>query len=70
MTMRNWIWKLRGYTPSWNEAKRLPARPATAAPVANAISFSRRIGTVIISAASGSSRSARQARPVREASTR
>ena len=43
-----------------------PARPAIAAPIANAISFSRLTGIDIASAASGSSRSARQARPVRD----
>ena len=39
---------------------------ATAAPNANAVSFSQLTGIPITSAASGSSRSERQARPVRE----
>ena len=47
-------------------AKMVPASAATIAPNANAISFTRLTGIVIDAAASGSSRTARQARPVRE----
>ena len=50
-------------------AKMVPARAATAAPNANAISLTRFTGIVIDAAASGSSRTARQARPVREVSS-
>ncbi len=51
-------------------AKIVPASAATTAPKLNAISFTRFTGIVIIPAASGSSRTARQARPVREVSSR
>ena len=44
----------------------MPVSAATAAPNEKAISFSQLTGIPIISAASGSSRSERQARPVRE----
>ncbi len=50
-------------------AKIVPASAATMAPNANAISFTRFTGIVIDAAASGSSRTARQARPVREVSS-
>ena len=51
-------------------AKMVPASPAIAAPPANAISFNQLTGIPISSAASGSSRSDFQARPVRDWSTR
>ena len=50
-------------------AKMVPASAATMAPNAKAISFTRLTGIVIDAAASGSSRTARQARPVREVSS-
>ena len=52
------------------DAKMHPARPAMPAPNANAISFKRLTGMLIASAASGSSRRARQARPVRDSLTK
>ena len=50
-------------------AKMVPASAATMAAQANADSFTRLTGIVIAAAASGSSRTARQARPVREYSS-
>ena len=61
--------KLPGKTPTCSAAKSVPVRPATAAPNMKANSFSRLTGIPISSAASGSSRSDRQARPVRELSS-
>ena len=58
--------KFCGKTPTWTAAKIVPVKPAIAAPMANASSFIRLTGIVMSSAASGSSRTARQARPVRE----
>ena len=51
-------------------AKIVPVRPAMAAPNMNARIFIRLTGMVITSAASESSRSARQARPVRDSFSR
>ncbi len=51
-------------------AKTDPASAAIIAPRANAISLTRLTGIVIAAAASGSSRTARQARPVRDRSSR
>ena len=50
-------------------AKIAPASAATIAPKAKAISLTRLTGIVIDAAASGSSRTARHARPVREVSS-
>ena len=55
-----------GKTLALSDAKSVPVSAATAAPKLNAISLSRLTGMPIASAASGSSRSERQARPVRE----
>ena len=46
-------------------ANSAPDRPPTAAPIANAHSLNRNVGTPMISAASSSSRIATQARPTR-----
>ena len=46
-------------------ANRAPERPPMAAPMANAHSLNRNVGTPIASAASSSSRTATQARPTR-----
>jgi hypothetical protein len=51
-------------------ANRTPAKPDTDAPIANASSFSRTVGTPVASAAISSSRIAAQARPMRERSSR
>ena len=55
-----------GKTLAFNEANSVPVSAATAAPKLNAISLSTFTGIPIASAASESSRSDRQARPVRE----
>ena len=58
--------KFCGNAPVWVAAKTLPARPAMPAPKAKAMILSRLTGIPISSAASGSSREAFQARPVRD----
>ena len=50
----------------FRDANSVPVSAAMAAPKLNAMSLSRLTGMPIASAASGSSRSERQARPVRE----
>jgi hypothetical protein len=62
--------KLPGLTAVRTAAKMQPVTPAIAAPNANAISLRRLTGMLIASAASGSSRSARHARPVRDSLTK
>ena len=57
-------------TAVFSPANSAPAMPAIAAPNENAISFNRFTGMPMSSAASESSRSDFQARPVRDASTR
>ena len=59
-----------GNTLALSDAKSVPVRAATAAPKLNAISLSMLTGMPIASAASESSRSERQARPVRESLTK
>ena len=58
--------KFCGNTLPFSAVANVPVSAATAAPNANAISLSRATGMPITSAASGSSRSERHARPVRE----
>jgi hypothetical protein len=58
-----------GNTLVWSAAKMVPPNAAIIAPIANAVSFTRSTATVIDAAASGSSRTARHARPVREVSS-
>ena len=58
--------KFCGKAPVCAAANTLPARPAIAAPKLKAMIFSRLTGIPIISAASGSSREAFHARPVRD----
>ena len=58
--------KFCGKTLPFSAVVNVPVSAATEAPNANAISFSRLTGIPITSAASGSSRSERHARPVRE----
>ena len=62
--------KLSGNTLALSAVEIVPVSAATAAPVAKLISFSQFTGIPITSAASGSSRSDRQARPVRERFTK
>ena len=66
MRISTWVPKFCGKAPVCAAAKTLPARPAIAAPKLKAMIFSRLTGIPIISAASGSSREAFQARPVRD----
>ena len=58
--------KLSGLMNCCLVANSAPDRPPIAAPVANASSLNRNVGTPISSAASSSSRVASQARPTRE----
>ena len=55
-----------GNVLAFSEAKSVPVSAATPAPKLNAVSLSRLTGMPIASAASGSSRSDRHARPVRD----
>ena len=57
---------MSGKTLAFSAANSVPVSAATAAPNAKLISFSQLTGMPIASAASGSSRCDRQARPVRE----
>ena len=66
MTMRTLSVKLLDVTASWIAAKIAPQSPASPAPIRIARRLSRLTGMLITSAARGSSRSARQARPVRD----
>ena len=60
---------MSGKTLAESDANSVPVRAATAAPNAKLISFSQLTGIPIASAASGSSRNERQARPVRDSFT-
>ena len=67
--MRSGNEKVRGNTLALSAAKNVPVSAATAAPKEKLISFSQLTGMPITSAASGSSRSDRHARPVRDSLT-
>jgi hypothetical protein len=64
------VLKFCGKAPVWEAAKVVPASPAIIAPREKAMIFRRLTGVPIISAASGSSRDAFHARPVRDSLNR
>ena len=68
MRMRMLAVKLVGKTFDCWAAKIVPASAPTAAPKLIAITLTTRVGTVIAPAASSSSRTDRQPRPVRDSS--
>src|SRR2546426_325331 len=70
MVMRRETSKFPATVPVWMAAKIVPQRPAVPAPKTKASSLSLLTGMLIASAASGSSRRALQARPVRELLTK